>query len=161
MDIGSRPFTRWALAIAGVVGVCVAGLLPVTLTQYGHRIIALSLTRRLGDWVVGAPPAGLTLLVAGFLCALLLLVARWPVKACAAVALAWFVFAQAAFRPDGRWAQEMAQTFDMTRFYVGGLVTMAVLLALSILALITAVVASPVQARGKPAPAHVAPTPDA
>jgi hypothetical protein len=163
VGIAAHPFTRWLLGIAGGVGlVCAVATVPVTMVQYGHRtIISLSLAMRLGDWVVGAPPAGMTLLVAGFLGALLLLVARWPIKAYATIALAWFVFAQSAFRADGRWAQQMSQTFDTTPFYVGALVTAAVLLVLALLALITAVFArGAVQARGTPVHGRGAPAPD-
>ena len=79
------------------------------------------------------------MLIVGGLCALLLVVGRWPIKVFAALAVAWFVYAHLAYGPDSRWTAELQQAFDFTPFRVGGLVGVVALLALSILALLIAV----------------------
>ncbi len=76
------------------------------------------------------------MLVAGSLCVLLLVAGRWPIQVCAALAAAWFVYAQAGFGSGGHWTRLLDQTFDTTPFYVGGLVGVLALLAVSVLALV-------------------------
>ena len=78
------------------------------------------------------------MLILGSLCALLLVIGRWPIKVCAALAVAWFVYAQAAFGPGGHWARQLEQTFDYTPFRVAALVNAIALLAVSVLALVMA-----------------------
>lgn len=78
------------------------------------------------------------MLIVGALCALLLVAGSWPIRACAGLVAAWFVYAQAAFAPGSRLAEQMAQTFDMTPFYVAGLVGVAALVAVSVLAVVIA-----------------------
>jgi len=78
------------------------------------------------------------MLIVGSLCTVLLVAGRWPFKLCAALAVAWFVYAQAAFGSGGHWAVQFQLTFDMTPFRVGGLVDAIVLLAVSVLALVIA-----------------------
>lgn len=140
MDVRSRMLIRWALAISGVAGViCAGAMLLVTLVEYGKSDAALSVATQLETLARGAPPAGVAMLVVGFVCALLLVAGGWPVKTCAGLAVAWFVYAQGAFGPDGRWARQMADSFDMTPFYVGAMVSTVALLAVSVLALVVAV----------------------
>ena len=79
------------------------------------------------------------MLIAGFLCALLLVVGRWPIKVCAALAVAWFVYAQVAFGSGSPLEQKVSDTFDYTPFYRGGLVGVIALLVVSILALVVVV----------------------
>jgi hypothetical protein len=142
VDARYRRSLRWVLIVSGVLGLlCAADMLLVTLVYYGHSNHALwSIEERLPSWAVwgAAPPAEVTMLIVGSLCALLLVAGRWPIKVCAALAAAWFVYAQAAFGSDSRWAQQMAESFDTTPFWVGGLVGVAVLLAVSVLALVIA-----------------------
>jgi hypothetical protein len=78
------------------------------------------------------------MLLVGFLCALLLVAGRWPVKLFAALAAAWFVYAQVAFASGSRWTLQLEDGFNMTPFRVGGLVGAAALLAVSVLALVIA-----------------------
>ena len=75
------------------------------------------------------------MLIAGFLCALLLVAGSWSVKVVAVLSAAWFLYAQAAFSRDGHWAAQMEQTFDFTPFRVGGLVSVIALLAVAVVAL--------------------------
>jgi hypothetical protein len=56
----------------------------------------------------------------------------------AALAAAWFLYPEVAYRPGGPLAQRLEQAFEMTPFYVGALVSAGVLAALSVLALILA-----------------------
>ena len=75
------------------------------------------------------------MLILGSLCALLLVSGRWPIKVCAAWAVAWFVYAQSAFGPGSHWPQQMAQAFDFTPFRVAALVSVIAMVAVSVLAL--------------------------
>jgi hypothetical protein len=127
-------------------------MLLVTQAEFGNSTAAFHIVSRLPSWAQwgAAPPAPVTMLILGSLCALLLVIGRWPVKVCAALAVAWFVYAQAAFRPGSHWAQQLEQAFDYTPFRVAGLVSVIALLAISALALVTAarptgVVLSPAQ----------------
>jgi hypothetical protein len=132
---------RWVLTISGVLGLlCSASMLVVTQVDFGHSAAAFHILDRLPSWAQwgAAPPAPLTMLISGSLCALLLVIGRWPIKVCAALAVAWFVYAQAAFGPGSRWAQRVEQTFDYTPFRVAGLVSVITLLAVSVLALVIA-----------------------
>ena len=115
-------------------------MLLVTQVEFGHSTAAYHILDRLPDLgsVGAAPPAPVTMLIVGSLCALLLVIGRWPIKVCAALAVAWFVYAQAAFGPGSHWAQQVEQTFDYTPFRVAALVSVIALLAVSVLALVTA-----------------------
>ncbi len=141
MDTGSHSFVRWALAVSGVLGLICAGIMfPTALGDYGKSGAAANFVVRLPSWAesTGAPPAGTSMLIVGFLCALLLVVGRWPVKICAALAATWFLYAEIVFRPSGPLAQRVEQTFDRTPFDVAALVSAGVLIAVSVLALTTA-----------------------
>jgi hypothetical protein len=138
---GLRGDVRWALAIGGAVGLICGGIMLTTaLGQYGKSSGAASFMMRLPFWARwdGVPPAEPSMLIVGFLCALLLVAGRWPVKVCAALSAAWFLYAEIHFRSDGPAARHFAQTFDMTPFYHGALLTAGVLVVVSVLALITA-----------------------
>lgn len=153
MDTGSQSFVRWALGVGGVLGLVCAGIMfPMALGEYGKSSAAANFFTGLPSWVqlTGAPPAGITMLIMGFLCALLLVFGSWPVKICVALAGAWFLYAEVVFRPGGPLDQQVQQTFDMTPFYVAALVSTAVLTAVSVLALVTlALRRSPAVARGE------------
>jgi hypothetical protein len=141
VDAGLRRPLRWVLAIGGVLGLlCAASVLLVTQVEFGHSTAALHVVERLPSWaqLSAVPPAQITMLVVGCVCALLLVAGRWPVKVCAGLAAAWFVYAQAAFGSGSHWAQQMEVGFDFTPFRVGGLVGVIALLAISVLALVIA-----------------------
>ena len=55
------------------------------------------------------------MLLAGALCALLLVAGRWPIKVCAALAAAWFAYAQAGFGRDSDAMQRAVQTSTWRR----------------------------------------------
>ncbi len=153
-----RTSLRWALTISGVLGLlCSASMLLVTQVAFGHSTAAFHILNRLPSWIQwgAAPPAPVTMLILGSLCALLLVTGRWPIRACAALAVAWFVYAQAAFGPGSNWAKEAEEAFDYTPFHVAALVSVTVLLAVSILALAmaarpTGVVQSPLVDSAQP-----------
>lgn len=119
---------------------CAVSMLLVTQVEFGHSTAALSIDRRLSSWSLwgAAPPAQVPMLIVGFVCALLLVAGRWPIKICAALAVAWFVYAQAAFGSGSHWAKQLEQAFDATPFHVGGLVSVIALSAMSVLALVVA-----------------------
>jgi hypothetical protein len=132
---------RWLLLAGGVLGLLsAASMLLVTLAVTGHSLTASSIVDSLPSWLLwtGAPPSGISMLIAGFVCVLLLVTGRWPVKVCAAVVAAWFVYAQAGFNSASHWAQQADQSFDFTPFYVGGLIGAAAMLVVSVLALVIA-----------------------
>jgi hypothetical protein len=133
---------RWTLIVSGVLGVLwSAPMFLVTLVMFGHGGAVLFILDRLPAWALGggaAPPAPVTMLIVGSLCALLLVIGKWPIKLCAALAVAWFVYAQAAFGPGGHWARQVEQTFDFTPLRVAALVSAIALLAVSVLALVMA-----------------------
>jgi len=132
---------RWALAVSGVLGLlCAASMLLTTQASFGHSSAAANLALRLPSWAVwgAAPPREIPMLVVGALCALLLVAGGWPIKACAGLVAAWFIYAQAAFGSGSRWAQQIQQSFDMTPFRIGALVGVVALLAVSLLALVLA-----------------------
>jgi len=78
---------RWVLSISGVAGLlCAASMLLEAQVDFGHSIRAVHIEERLPSWALWtpAPPAPVPMLIAGFLCALLLVAGRWPIKVCAA-----------------------------------------------------------------------------
>jgi hypothetical protein len=133
---------RWALIASGVLGLLwSASMFLVTLGMFGQGGAVLFILDRLPAWALGggaAPPAPVTMLIVGSVCALLLVIGRWPIKICAALAVVWFVYAQAAFGPGSHWARQVEQTFDFTPFRVAALVSAIALLAVSMLALVMA-----------------------
>ena len=143
MDARLLRSLRWALIVSGVLGLLwSASMFLITQVMFGHSRAVLFILDRLPAWALGggaAPPAPVTMLILGSLCALLLVIGRWPIKLCAALAVAWFVYAQAAFGPGSHWARQVEQTFDYTPFRVAALVSATVLLAVSVLALVMAV----------------------
>ena len=142
MDARLLRSLRWALVVSGVLGLlCAASMLLANQAGYGHSSAAASVVDRLPLWAVwgATPPSEVTMLVAGALCALLLVAGRWPIKACAALAAAWFAYAQAAFGPNSDVMQRAVQTFDLTPLYAAGLVSVAALLAVAVLAIVNAV----------------------
>jgi hypothetical protein len=142
MDASSRKALRWALLIAGLLGVlCAVAMLLVSLAQFGHATpTLLSIAERLPLWAqwTAAPPGGVPMLIVGALCALFLVTGRWPLRVCAALTAAWFAYAQAAYGPGSNLAKIVAQTFDYTPFWTAALVSVAALLALSVLAIVAA-----------------------
>ena len=143
MDARLLRSLRWALIVSGVLGLLwSASMLLVTQVMFGNSRAVVFILDRLPAWALGggaAPPSPVTMLILGSLCALLLVIGRWPIKLCAALAVAWFVYAQAAFGPGSHWARQVEQTFDYTPFRVAALVSATVLLAVSVLALVMAV----------------------
>lgn len=142
MDARLLRSLRWALIVSGVLGLLwSASMFLITQVMFGHSRAGLFILDRLPAWALGggaAPPAPVTMLILGSLGALLLVIGRWPIKLCAALAVAWFVYAQAAFAPGSHWARQMEQTFDYTPFRVAALVSATVLMAVSVLALVMA-----------------------
>ena len=142
MDARLLRSLRWALIVSGVLGLLwSASMFLITQVMFGHSRAVLFILDRLPAWALGggaAPPAPVTMLILGSLGALLLVIGRWPIKLCAALAVAWFVYAQAAFGPGSHWARQMEQTFDYTPFRVAALVSATVLMAVSVLALVMA-----------------------
>ena len=141
MDVGSLKSLRWALAVGGALGLlCTVLMLVVNLAVYCHSRAAASFVVGLPSWAVwgAAPPSGVTMLLAGALCALLLVVGRWPVKACAALVAVWFAYAQWGFGPDSTVMQRAMQTLDMKPLSVAGFVSVAALLVVSGLAVAVA-----------------------
>ena len=142
-----RP-ARWALSVGGVLGlVCTASMIPVALNFDSKGAAAVSFYAGLPSWAQwgAVPPTGFAMMVVGGLGALLLAFGRWPTRACAALAAAWFVYAEVAFGPGSHWEQQIAQSFDMTPYFIAALVSAAVLLALSVLALVRALAPASVQ----------------
>ena len=136
-----RRSLRWALTVSGILGLfCSASMLLVSQGEFGHSIAAIRITERLPLWVRwgAAPPSAVPMLILGSLCALLLVIGSWPIKVCAASAVAWFIYAQSAFGPGSHYAQQMEQSFDFTPFRVAALVSVIALVAVSVLALVTA-----------------------
>jgi hypothetical protein len=136
-----RRSLRWVLAIDGVLGLlCSVSMVLVTQAEFGRSTAAMRITDGLPSWALlsAAPPAPLTMLILGSLCALLLVVGRWPIKVCAALAIAWFAYAQAAFGPGSHWARQMEQNFDFTPLRVAALESVIALVAVSVLALVMA-----------------------
>ncbi len=138
----SRGPMKWGLLVSGVLGLlCAVSMLLGTIVQTGHSTTALDLLDHIPLWAqwVAAPPSHIPMLVVGAVCALLLVAGPWPVRVVAAVAAAWFAYAQAAYAPGSRLAQQAAQTFEYTPFWVAGLVGVAALAAVSVLAAVVAV----------------------
>jgi hypothetical protein len=119
---------------------CAASMLLGTQMEFGHSHTAYTIANRLPSWAAwtAAPPDRVPMLIVGFLCALLLVAGRWPIKVCAALAATWFIYAQAAFGSGSHWAEQLAQAFDFTPFRIGGLVGVAALIVVSVLALLMA-----------------------
>jgi hypothetical protein len=141
VDASLRKALRLALLIAGALGLlCAALMLLVSLVQFGKSTAALSIADRLPIWAqwTAAPPAEVTMLIVGALCALLLVAGPWPVRVVAAVVAAWFAYAQAAYAPGSHLAQVVAQTFEYTPFWIAALVGVAALAAASVLAVVVA-----------------------
>ena len=141
MDARVVRSLRGLLAVGGILGLfCAASMLLFTMVAYGDSTTALNISERLPSWAVWAatPPGRVPLLLVGFLCALLLVAGRWPIKVFAALAAAWFVYAQVAFASGSHWTLQLEQAFNMTPFRVGGLVGVGALLAVSLLALVMA-----------------------
>jgi hypothetical protein len=82
--------------------------------------------------------AGVFVMLAGALCALLLVSGRWPVRIFALFAPIPFIYGGLAFGIGGYWRTQIAVNFDATPYYyyVAGIA--AVLLTLSVLAFVTA-----------------------
>ncbi len=142
MDARSSSFLRWTLGVTGVIGLLAAvSVFLFTQAAYDLGGTAAHFATTLPPWTTqgATPPGAIVMLIVGGLCALLLVVGRWPVKMCAAVAVAWFVYAHWAYSPGSRWTAELQQAFDLTPFRVGGLVGVVALLALSVLAVLIAV----------------------
>jgi lysylphosphatidylglycerol synthetase-like protein (DUF2156 family) len=141
VDARSVRSLRALLAVGGLLGLFgAASMLLFTLAAYGESTAAANISEGLPSWAVWAatPPGRVPMLLVGFLCALLLVAGRWPVKVFAALAAAWFVYAQVAFASGSRWTLQLEEGFNMTPFRVGGLVGVVALLALAVLALLMA-----------------------
>ena len=111
MDARLLRSLRWALIVSGVLGLLwSASMFLITQVMFGHSRAVLFILDRLPAWALGggaAPPAPVTMLILGSLGAVLLVIGRWPIKLCAALAVAWFVYAQAAFGPGSHRARQM------------------------------------------------------
>jgi len=142
VDAGSRRVLRWVLGVGGILGFpCATSMLLVNQAAYGDSTAAANLAMKFPSWAQlgAAPPAAFGMLVVGLLCALLLVVGSWPIKVCAALAAAWYVYALVAFGSGSYWAQEAQSAFDYTPFRIGGLVSVIALLVVSVVALVVAV----------------------
>ena len=129
---------RWALGVGGVLGLlCALSLVPVALNFFARGGAIVAFWASMPTWLQWAavPPNGFEMIVVGALCALLLVSGRWPAAACALVAAAWSLYADVTFSPGGHWAQQIQLTFVMTPYRVAALVSLAVLLLISVLAL--------------------------
>ena len=132
---------RWALGASGILGLLsAASAFLCTQSAYGHSVVAMHIASDLPPWAIeaAAPPGAIVMLILGSLCALLLVCGSWPIRVCAALAVAWFVYANSAFGPGSYWSAQMGENFDLTPFHVGGVVGVVVLLAVSVLALVLA-----------------------
>jgi len=142
VDTKAVTSLRWALLIGGIAGLlCAASMLLVSQGEFGHSTIGVRIAERLPSWAQwgAAPPAQVPMLVAGFLCALLLVAGRWPIKLGAALAAAWFVYVQSGFGPGSHWWRVAGETFDYTPLRIASLVSVIALVAVSVLALVIAV----------------------
>ena len=132
---------RWALGVGGVLGLlCTVSMGPMALNFFARGGAIVAFWAGLPTWLQwsAVPPNGVEMIIVGALCALLLVSGRWPAAVCALVAAAWSPYADVTFSPGGHWAQQMQTTFVMTPYRVAALVSLAVLLALSVLALVMA-----------------------
>jgi hypothetical protein len=82
--------------------------------------------------------AGVVIMLAGALCALLLVSGRWPVRIFAVLAAIALIYGGWAFEVDGYWRTQMAINFDATPYYYYVASIAAVLMVLSVLAFVTA-----------------------
>jgi hypothetical protein len=82
--------------------------------------------------------AGVFIMLAGALCALLLVSGRGPVRVFAVLAAIAFIYGGWALEVDGYWRTQMAINFDATPYYYYIAGTAVVLIALSSLAFVTA-----------------------
>jgi hypothetical protein len=132
---------RWALGVGGVLGLlCAVSTVPMALNFFARGGAIVAFWAGLPTWLQwsAVPPNGVEMLIVGALCALLLISGRWPAAVCALVAAAWSLYADVTFSPGGHWAQQMQTTFIMTPYRVAALVSLAVLLLISVFALVTA-----------------------
>jgi hypothetical protein len=138
-----RRSARWALSIAGLLGIlCAVTLLPASLRWLPENPLTTLavIDRYLPRWTGWqTPPNGLALMIASALCVLLLIAGRLPARIIAALAAAWFVFYVVAATPGSSyWTAWMANTGNATPLIVAYLVSLVAFLALSVLALWTA-----------------------
>lgn len=141
MNTRLQRSVRWALNIGGVLGlICTAAMIPVALDFAAKGGGVVSFYVGLPSWAQwgAVPPTGFAMVIVGALCALLLVSGRWPTGVCAALAAAWFIYAEVAFASGGYWEQQIAVNYTRTPYFVAGLVSAAMLLAVSVLALVTA-----------------------
>jgi len=133
---------RWALGVGGVLGLlCTVSTVPMALNFFARGGAIVAFWAGLPTWLQwsAVPPNGVEMLIVGALCALLLVSGRWPAVVCALVAAAWSLYADVTFSPGGHWAKQMQLTFIMTPYRVAALVSLAVLLLISVLAVVMAV----------------------
>jgi hypothetical protein len=132
---------RWALSIGGFFGLFVtATMLPVTVglaigrggEAYAFAEDVVPIWARYSALSAG----GIGVLVVGALCALLLVSGRWPTRVLAGLAATWFIYAKWAFTVDKYWQNRMANTGDLTPYFVFVAISAAVLLTVSVLAFI-------------------------
>jgi len=132
---------RWALGLCGVLGLlCAVSTVPMALNFFARGGAIVAFWVGLPAWFQwsAVPPNGVEMLIVGALCALLLVSGRWPAAVSALVAAAWTLYVYVTFSPGGHWAQQMQTTFVMTPYRVAAVVSLAVLLLISVLALVTA-----------------------
>lgn len=82
--------------------------------------------------------AGVGLILVGGLAALLTVVGHWPARIIAAVSLVWFVYSKSAFTGKGYWGYRMAVSADGTPYSVAVAISAALLVTLSVFALLFA-----------------------
>jgi hypothetical protein len=140
----SESSLRRALTIAGTLGLLgAATMLPVAIgLAFGRPGGGVAFVfNTLPTWVSyqTLSQAGIFAVLAGALCALLLVAGRWPVRVFVLLAAALFMYGDWAFSTGGYWRAQMAVTFDATPYYFFIAGRAAVLTALSVLALVAAV----------------------
>jgi hypothetical protein len=83
--------------------------------------------------------AGVFIMLAGAICALLLVSGRWPARVFAVLAAIALIYGGWAFKVDDYWRTQMSINFDATPYYYYIAGVAAVLMVLSVLAFFTAV----------------------
>jgi len=82
--------------------------------------------------------SGIGLILVGGLAALLAVVGHWPARIVSAVAVVWFVYSKAAFTGKGYWGSRMALSGDGTPYSVAVAISVVLLGALCVFALLIA-----------------------
>ena len=132
---------RWGLGVGGVLGLlCAVSTVPIVLYGFTRGAAVVDHYFGLPIWLQGGnlPPSGFGMIILGGLCALLLVSGRWLLAVFGAAAAAWFVYADVTFSPGGHWIKQLEMSFTTTPYRVHALVSLALLLVISLVALLTA-----------------------